>query len=243
MKKKIIEKILKLVQRKYPFIKDFKVKSDKYYSTYIWRVIVDKDKYLDYFNATEDMLDIDGPVGYVDRFLNMKYWEDDLKALGGSIDRFIVGVITIVINSHPKMEDLKIDELGSYYMDKTNTQMEHKIQKVIKKVINETALRHYKRKIQELRDLINNQVEMQDPCNFDDGDEYADFCISQGMGFFFGYDPWSDTDYGDDDDDDENIVDDKPEINMDEYNEINNEMTNEFYDELVALWDGYSDEC
>lgn len=241
MKKKIIEKILKLVQRKYPFIKDFKVKGDKYYSTFIWRVIVDKDKYLDYFNATEDMLDIDGPVGYVDRFLNMKYWEDDLKDLGGSIDRFIKGVITIVIDSHPKMEDLKIDELGSYYMDKTNTQMEHKIQKVIKKVINETALRHYKRKIQELRDLINNQVEMQDPCNFDDGDEYADFCISQGMGFFFGYDPWSDTDY--DDDDDENIADDKPEINMDEYNEINNEMTNEFYDELVALWDEYSDEC
>ena len=30
---------------------------------------------------------------------------------------------------------------------------------------------------------------------------------------------------------------------MDEYNEINNEMTNEFYDELVALWDEYSDEC
>lgn len=241
MKKKIIEKVLKLVQRKYPFIKDLKQKEE--HLSY-WRVIVDKDKYLDYFYATEDMLDIDGPVGYVDRFLNMKYWDDDLKRLGSEIDKFITGVIEIVINSHPSIEGLKIAEVGSYHMDKTNTQMEHKIQKVIKKVINETALRHYKRKIQELRDLINNQVEMQDPCNFDDGDEYADFCISQGMGFFFGYDPWSDTDYGDDDDDDdENIVDDKPEINMDEYNEINNEMTNEFYDELVALWDEYSDEC
>ena len=39
------------------------------------------------------------------------------------------------------------------------------------------------------------------------------------------------------------IANEEFEINMDEYNEINNEMTNEFYDELVALWDGYSDEC
>jgi hypothetical protein len=242
MKKKIIEKILTLVQRKYPFVKNLKsLKTEYNYAS--WSVLVDKDKYLDYFNATEDMLDTDLVVGYVDRFLQMKYWDNDLQNLGDEIDKYIGGVIKIIIGSHPKIKNLGFESIGSYYMDKKQNQMEHNLSKIIKRVIKESELTHYARRIQELRDLINNQVEMQDPCNFDDGDEYADFCISTGMGWFFGFDPWSDTDYSDEDDDDEEVRPTNPDISIDDYNKINTEMTNEFYDDLVALWDEYSEEC
>ena len=40
------------------------------------------------------------------------------------------------------------------------------------------------RRIPEVRDTIEYQMEIQDPCNFDDGEEYADFCIGVGLSFF-----------------------------------------------------------
>ena len=42
------------------------------------------------------------------------------------------------------------------------------------------------RRIQEVRNTIDFQTEVQDPCNFDDGEEYADFCIGEGLSFFYG---------------------------------------------------------
>jgi len=239
MKEKIIEKILNLVQRKYPFVKNLKIKDVLY--SYEWIIIIDKDKYLNYFGFTEDMLDDELFVGYVDRFLKMEYWNDELQSIGSGIDDYIGGVIQIMINSHPTIKNFEFSNIGVYYLDPGETQMEHNLSKIIKRVIKESELIHYARRIQELRDLINNQVEMQDPCNFEDGDEYADFCISTGMGWFFGFDPWGDTDYSDEDDE---VRPNRPDVNIsiDDYNKINTEMTNEFYDDLVALWNEYSEE-
>ena len=59
----------------------------------------------------------------------------------------------------------------------------------MKIIITETqskALFKRLRRIQELRDSIEYQMEIQDPCNFDDGEEYADFCIGVGLSFFYG---------------------------------------------------------
>jgi hypothetical protein len=57
----------------------------------------------------------------------------------------------------------------------------------MKIIITETqskALLKRLRRIQGLRDSIEYQMEVQDPCNFEDGDEYADFCIGEGLSFF-----------------------------------------------------------
>jgi hypothetical protein len=82
------------------------------------------------------------------------------------------------------------------------------------------------RRIQEVRDIINYQTEVQDPCNFDDGEEYADFCINEGLNFFYG-----DEGYERDDD----VFDDEDE----DYgrDEITDLMYNEYHDELVSLWE------
>jgi hypothetical protein len=81
------------------------------------------------------------------------------------------------------------------------------------------------RRLQELRDSIEFQTQIQDPCNFEDGDEYASFCIDQGLCFF----------YKDEDctDDDEYEYDEEPERE-----EVENLMYKEYYDELVSMWEG-----
>lgn len=101
------------------------------------------------------------------------------------------------------------------------------------------------RRLQELRDIIDYQTEIQDPCNFDDGEEYADFCISQGLCFFYkDEDCFDDDDYDEDeDDDDEPKTDLAKHIDNDqpEREEVEDLMYKEYYDELVSMWE--SVEC
>lgn len=85
------------------------------------------------------------------------------------------------------------------------------------------------RRLQELRDSIDFQTEIHDPCNFDDGEEYADFCISEGLGFFYG-----DEGYDDDEEYEKNydITD-----TQEEREEIEKLMYDEYFDKLTELWD------
>jgi hypothetical protein len=115
-------------------------------------------------------------------------------------------------------------------MEKIINLTESDLNLIITKVLQESESKFYKRRIEELRDSIMYQTEIQDPCNFEDGDDYATFCISQGMGFFFGFDLFGNTDFGDDD------GSNKPEISLKEYNEINDQMYTDYYDELVSIW-------
>jgi hypothetical protein len=94
------------------------------------------------------------------------------------------------------------------------------------------------RRLQELRDIIEYQTEIQDPCNFEDGEDYADFCISQGLCFFY-----NDEDCTGDDDDD--FEDDEPKTDLAKYmdndqperEEVENLMYKEYYDDLVSMWE------
>ena len=81
------------------------------------------------------------------------------------------------------------------------------------------------RRLKELRDIIEYQTEIQYLCNFDDGDEYASFCIDQGLSFFY-------KDEGYDDSDEEIDYDDQPERE-----EVANLMYKEYYDDLVSMWE------
>lgn len=104
---------------------------------------------------------------------------------------------------------------------------------VITESQNKTLLKRLRR-VQEVRDTINFQTEIQDPCDFEDGEEYADFCINEGISFFYG-----DENYEREDDTfaDENENDDSGR------DVITNLMYDEYYDDLVSLWNEYSSDC
>ena len=107
----------------------------------------------------------------------------------------------------------------------------------MKIIITETqskALLKRLRRIQEVRDTIEYQMEVQDPCNFEDGDEYAEFCIEEGLRFFYG-----DEDYEREDD----IFADEDENEDSGRTEITQLMNDEYYEEFVNQWDEWSDDC
>ena len=90
------------------------------------------------------------------------------------------------------------------------------------------------RRISEVRDTIEYQMEIQDPCNFDDGEEYADFCIGVGLSFFYG-----DENFEREDD----IFADEDENEDNGRFEIEQLMIDKYFDKLVSLWDKYSEDC
>ena len=104
---------------------------------------------------------------------------------------------------------------------------------IITETQNKTLLKRLRR-IQEVRDTIEYQMEVQDPCNFEDGDEYADFCIGEGISFFYG-----DENYEREDD----TFADEDENEDSGREEIEKLMAEEYYDELVSLWEEWSEDC
>ena len=88
------------------------------------------------------------------------------------------------------------------------------------------------RRVQEVRDTIEFQMEIQYPCNFDDGEEYADFCIGEGMRFFYG-----DENYEREDD----LFADETEDHM--RDEIEEMMIDEYYNQLVEFWEENKEDC
>lgn len=85
------------------------------------------------------------------------------------------------------------------------------------------------RRLQELRDSIDFQTEIHNPCNFDDGEEYADFCISEGLGFFYGDEGYRDEEEYEKDYD---IFD-----NHEEREEVEKLMYDEYFDMLSESWE------
>lgn len=100
------------------------------------------------------------------------------------------------------------------------------------------------RRIQEIRDSIDFQTEVQDPCNFDDGEEYADFCINQGLSFFYKDEGYENDDYDEDDDDEPRSTNDSMYSDDDypERGDVTDLMYEEYYDDLVSLWEEMSED-
>lgn len=90
------------------------------------------------------------------------------------------------------------------------------------------------RRLQELRDSIEYQIEIHDPCNFEDGNEYADFCIGEGLSFFYGDDGYEEED---------DIFADEDENEDNGREEITQLMNDEYYQAFVNQWDEWSDDC
>ena len=90
------------------------------------------------------------------------------------------------------------------------------------------------RRIEELRESIEFQTEIHDPCDrgfFPDAESYADFCIDEALCFFYKDEDCGDyeDDYYDDEENDEDDYSDREEIE-----EL---MYKEFEDYLKELWE------
>jgi hypothetical protein len=84
--------------------------------------------------------------------------------------------------------------------------------------------------IEKIGDIIEYQTEIQDPCDFEDKDDYADFCIGQGINFY----------YNDDEDEEyEYPSDDMFEIQ----NEVENYIDNKYYNYLVEIYNDLVENC
>jgi len=82
--------------------------------------------------------------------------------------------------------------------------------------------------IQKIRDIIDYQTEIQDPCDFEDGEDFADFCIGQGFHFYY-----CDEDYCDEDDED---YEEPSEQMVEIRDEVEIFLTEEYENELIEFW-------
>lgn len=78
--------------------------------------------------------------------------------------------------------------------------------------------------LEKIGDSIEYQTEIQDPCDFEDEDDYADFCIGQGLNFYYNDEELDDYEYPS-----EEMVEVRDEV--EEY------LNKKFYDYLVELYD------
>jgi hypothetical protein len=93
--------------------------------------------------------------------------------------------------------------------------------------------------LQKIRDMVEDQVEIQDPINFEDAEEYSYFCIAQAICHYFK--DCDDYDDEDDDDDEENTPP-HPGISFEMRIELENLMDDEFDEYLKSLWEEYSED-
>lgn len=144
--------------------------------------------------------------------------------------RLIKKILKEEITRKEKLRSL-VDELGFEEASKFVGGIDNLIKILFDGNINE----YY---TQRVREIIMYQTEIQDPCNFDDAEEYADFCIGQGMELFFGSNSdWDDEDWGD-----ENFK--APEVDMSVQYKIEHKLTMELYSWLIDLYNEFdSEEC
>ena len=89
--------------------------------------------------------------------------------------------------------------------------------------------------LEKIGDIIEYQTEVQDPCDFDDEEDYADFCIGQGLHFYY-------CDEGYCDEDDEDYV--EPLVGMVEVrDEVGEYIYKKYYDYLVEIYYDISEDC
>jgi hypothetical protein len=83
--------------------------------------------------------------------------------------------------------------------------------------------------LEKLDDIIEYQTEIQDPCTFESPEDYADFCIGQGLGFYY-------CDEGYCDEDDEGKTGASEEM-WEVREDVELYVENKFYDYLYGLYE------
>lgn len=131
--------------------------------------------------------------------------------------------IFVVESLRKGFDSMFYDEIQDYYLNVDCNKYNEQINNIHESMSPEELKRL--RRIQEVRNIIEYQTEIQDPCNFDDGEEFADFCIEEGLRFFYGDEGYER--------DDNVFTDEKEDYLRDEITEI---LYEEYYDNIIELW-------
>ena len=84
--------------------------------------------------------------------------------------------------------------------------------------------------IDKIGDIIEYQTEIQDPCDFEDAEDYADFCINEGLNFYYNDEELDD--YPD------------PSVEMvDVREEVEEYLREKFYDYLSDIYNDLIEKC
>lgn len=84
--------------------------------------------------------------------------------------------------------------------------------------------------IDKIGDIIEFQTEIQDPCDFEDAEDYIDFCIEQGLNFYYNDEELDD--YPD------------PSVEMvDVREEVEEYLREKFYDYLSDIYNDLIEKC
>ena len=99
----------------------------------------------------------------------------------------------------------------------------------------ELRLRRRSTEIQKIIDIIEYQKEIQDPCDFEDGEDYADFCIGEGFHFYY-------CDEGYCDEDDEYEEHEIPEGMLELREEVEWYLSDTLSEEFISEWNEFMEE-
>ena len=122
------------------------------------------------------------------------------------------------------MEDMFKDQLEDFYLSEKDNEIMNES--------SETPIRLLRRRVEleKIGDIIEYQTEIQDPCDFEDEDDYADFCILQGIHFYY-----CDEGYCDEDEDTEDYEGPSPAM-VEVRDEVEQYIYDKYYDYLVGLY-------
>ena len=125
------------------------------------------------------------------------------------------------------MEDMFKDQLEDFYLSQKDEEMINESEQLSIKLLRRTG------ELEKIGDIVKYQTEIQDPCDFDDEEDYADFCIGQGIHFYY-----CDDDYCDEDDDEQPS---EEMINI--RNEVEDYIQEKYYNYLVAIYNDLVTDC
>ena len=122
------------------------------------------------------------------------------------------------------LEDIFKEQLHDFYLSEKDND-----------VINESSeipIRLLRRSVdlEKIGDIVEYQTEINNPCDFQDEEDYSDFCILQGIHFYY-----CDEGYCDEDEDTEDYEGPSPAM-VEVRNEVEQYIYDKYYDYLVGLY-------
>lgn len=122
------------------------------------------------------------------------------------------------------LEDIFKEQLHDFYLSEKDND-----------VINESSeipIRLLRRSVdlEKIGDIVEYQTEINNPCDFEDEEDYSDFCILQGIHFYY-----CDEGYCDEDEDTEDYEGPSPAM-VEVRNEVEQYIYDKYYDYLVGIY-------